>query len=334
MATNYQDYLNTVNQQAAATKDIGTVDTSAAKQAASKLKGSYADTGSALISNYEQQAATKQKEATKASAGLGMMSDYTGQYMSALDTIKESVKTQAASTKDSFGAAAEKADEYVQAAKGRVGEVLSKLDDINSQIAKDRDFSKAHAMQAAVQSSLGSMKGEERNILENYGTDSKEYQQFMASKSTTLATIQSNIHSTYQQLQEQQSQTYLNTISDAYTKSNMYLGFQEQQHVDMLKYQAESENAYSLNVAQLETSIEQLKMSGMENLANWVIETPTFSMDSSSLITAIADLYQTQRDTELAYAQLNKAQTLTSSKKSTKPRAGDKSEGTLNWKWY
>lgn len=302
--TNYQSYLDKVNKVAAQTRDIGNVSTTPAEQAASKLKGQYSDVGSALIKNYQQQAATTQKEASKAATGLEMASEYTGKYMTALDTIKSSLQSRYSSAQESWGAAAEKADEYVKASRGRVSEVLTKLDDINSQIAKDRDFSKAHAMQASVQSVLGSMKNEERNILENYGTDSKEYQQFVASKSSTLATVQSNIHSTYQQLAEQQSQTYLNAVSDAYTKSNMYVGFQEQQHVEMLKYKTEAENAYALETAQLETSIEQLKMSGMENLANWVIETPTFSMDSSSLLTAIADLFQTQKETELAHAQL------------------------------
>jgi hypothetical protein len=188
---------------------------------------------------------------------------------------------------------------------------LSKIDEINTQIATDRDFSKAHSMQVAVQSSLGEMKTAERNIAENYGVDSKEFMQFQESKRTSLATLQSSIHANYAQLQEQQGITYLNAVSDAYTKSNMYVGFQEQQHVEMLKFKEESKNSYALQASQLEVSIEQLKMQGMENLANWIIETPTFSMDSTPLITLISDL-QSAAESERAASRLTTIQELNS----------------------
>jgi len=126
--------------------------------------------------------------------------------------------------------------------------------------------------------------------METYGTDSKEYQQFTASKKVALGAVQSNIHATYAQLAEQQGLSYLNATSDAMTKSNMYLGFQEQQHVEMLKYKDSAKNAYNLQVAQFQTGVEQLKMAGMENLANWIIETPTFSMDMTPLVTLITEL--------------------------------------------
>jgi len=221
-------------------------------------------------------------------------------YLQRLDKIQEGVTAKAGAAREAWAAAPEKADEYVQAAKQRVGEVLDKLEDINDQIGKDRDFSKAHAMQASVQATLGSMKAEERNIVETYGADSKEFEQFQMSKMNTLGAVQSNIHASFQQLQEKQGQNYLNIVSEAYTKQNMYLGFQEQQHVDMLKYKADAQNAYDLKVSQFEIGVEQLKMAGKENLANWMIETPTFSMDATPLMTLLSDLAQTQKAEEQA----------------------------------
>jgi len=305
---NYADYQKKLEETAAKTRNVAgaNLPDSAIKSAAG-LKDNYRNLGETAMQNYQTQIATQKQQAEKAATGLEMAGSGTSQILSNLEALQGQVKTQAASTRDAFSAAAEKADDYVQAAKGRVSETLDKLDEINSQIAKDRDFSKAHAMQAAVQSSLGSMKAEERNILETYGTDSKEYQQFQQSKQVTLATIQSNIHATYQQLAEEQGKTYLSLVEDANTKSNMYLGYQEQQHVDMLKYRAEAEASYNIQVAQFQTGLEQLKMSGVENLANWIIETPTFSMDATPLITLLADLQQTQtineREGALAAAQ-------------------------------
>ncbi|KKK55521.1 hypothetical protein LCGC14_3073730 [marine sediment metagenome] len=113
------------------------------------------------------------------------------------------------------------------------------------------------------------------------------------------------MHASFQQLAEEQGKTYLGVTADVMTKQNMYLGFQEQQHVDMLKFREQNKQAYALQATQLEIGIEQMKMSGMENLANWIIETPTFSMDIAPLVTMMGDLAQTQMATETAYDLAN-----------------------------
>jgi hypothetical protein len=285
--------------------------TAAEQQQSSNIYSTVADSA---IKNYEQQILSTQKQAERSASALEMAGKATENYLSGLDTINENFQNRVSSTKEAFSAAAEKADDYVQASKGRVNEVLTKLDEINTQIAKDRDFAKAHDMQAAVQTSLASMKAEERNILETYGTDSKEFMQFQQSKRSSLATIQSNIQANYANLAEDHAKTYLGIVESAYTKSNMYLGYQEQQHVEMLKYQAEQEAAYNMQIAQFETSIEQLKMGGMENLANWLVETPSFAMDSTPLVTLLADLAQTQEANRMAEAQMNNSNQGTNSR--------------------
>lgn len=289
---NYADYEEQIRQTAAKTRTVSDPGVGAANKLAKTLqKGSAARAqASAGITNYQQQALATKTQAGKAATALEMVGSSTLQGVKNLETIQGNIKTQVQSASDSWGAAAEKADEYVKASRGRVGEVLAKMDEINTQISKNRDFAKAHNMQASVQAVMGSMKSEERNIMETYGTESKEYQQFQASKLNTLATVQSNLHATYQQLAEDQGKTFLNATSDAYTKSNMYVGFQEQQHVEMLKFSSEQKATYSIQAAQLDTSIEQMKMSGMENLANWIVETPTFTIDSTPLMTLLADL--------------------------------------------
>ena len=313
-------YQKTIQKTAAATRDVGpTAVPSGAQTAVGALKGAYKGIGETAVSQYGQQAEVKQKEAEKAATALEMQGGATIEYLQRLDKIREGVTARADAARDAWGAAPEKADEYVQAARSRVGEVLSKLDDINSQIGKDRDFSKAHAMQASVQATIGSMRAEERNIVETYGAESKELEQFQMSKMNSLGVVQSNIHASYQQLQEKQGQNYLNVVSEAYTKSNMYVGFQEQQHVDMLRYKADAQNAYDLKVSQFEIGVEQLRSSGMENLANWIVETPTFSMDATPLMTLLSDLVQTQTAEEQANYALRTQRMATQPSKTSRP---------------
>ena len=291
---NYDDYQKRIQDAAARTRNVewpsaGVDKLSEAAQGIINVGGA-GDAARSLVEQVGTQRSVLESQAERAASALEMVGSSTLQGVQNIEALQGQVRQQVQNASDSWNLAAEKADEYVQAARGRVGEVLTKLDTLSQDMMKTRDFSKAHAMQASVQAVMGSMKDEERNVLQNYGADSKEYDQFRASKMSALATVQSNIHANYAQLEEQQKQTYLSAVSDAYTKSNMYLGFQEQQHVEMLKYKSEAENAYTLQATQLDASLEQMKMSGMENLANWIIETPTFSMDLTPVAAMIADL--------------------------------------------
>lgn len=307
---NIPDYQKKVQSAAAATRRTGEPSKqglASAEKAAGQLRGARGDVGRAAVESFRTQAGAQKSQAQKAASALEMMGESTQRGLQNLEAIQSSVRQTAQRATESWGTAAEKADEYVKAARTRVGEVLGKLDQVNEEFGKERSFAKAHAMQASVQATIGSMRREERNILENYGTDSPEYQQFQASKRSALATVQSNIHASYQQMQEQQNQTYINAVSDAYTKSNMYLGFQEQQHVEMLKFREQSRTAYALQVSQFDVAVEQMKMSGMENLANWMVETPSFTMDMTPLMTLLSDL-QTAQETEARAMQVEGAQ--------------------------
>jgi len=291
----YEAYRKKIQETAAKTRDVAGISPETKSQlttAATQVQpiAGHQRVAQSLVSQLGQQEADVKARAEKAATGLEMVGESTLQGMQNLERIQSTLRQRVQDTSGAWGEAPEKADEYVQAARSRVGEVLTKLDDIFKDMNESRDFSKAHAMQASVQATIGSMRAEERNIVETYGTESKEYDQFRMSKTNALATVQSNLHASYANLEEQQRQNYMNVVSEAYTKSNMYVGFQEQQHVEMLKYKAEAQNAYNIQASQMDASIEQMKMSGMENLANWMIETPTFSMDVTPIVAMIADL--------------------------------------------
>jgi len=243
-----------------------------------------------------QQSFTAQKEATekqaaKSAEALAMMGESTTEYLTQLDEIKNQANVLIQDSTDAWNKATEKADEYVQASRGRMGQVLGKLDEINTKISEGREFAKAHDMQVAVQSVLGQMSSEGKVITERYGVDSAEYQQFQQSKQRTLATVQSNIHANYQKIRESQNIAYMSATNEAMWKQNMYTSYQEQQHVETLRYMAQANDQFNLQISNFNTTIEQLKMGGMENLANWMVSTPVYSVDVLDLMNYVADSY-------------------------------------------
>lgn len=189
-----------------------------------------------------------------------------------------------------WGEAVEKAGEYVEMSRVRTREVMGKLEEIFDDIGERREFGKAHAMNAAVQSVLGSMEAEGRAVAEEFGRDSKEYQQFAAKKTIALGTLNSNITANYQKMGEAQDQNYLNVYGATAERMAMYENFQEQQHVETLSAMATNSAMYDLQVGQLRLNLEQMRGSVYEDMANWIVQTPEFVMDLQPFANLMAEL--------------------------------------------
>ena len=248
--------------------------------------------GQEAIKSYNSEYEAMQKQASQSAQGLELMGEATFASQQRLEGLQAQANEATASVLNSYNSAVDKAEEYAEKSDARLGESLAKIDEIFQSWEDSRDFEKAHAMQVAAQTALQGFKKEERNILETYGVMSPEYEQFRQGKAQTLAQMQSNVHATFGQMREQQYQTYMNVTNEAMWKQNMYTSFQEQQHVEMLKYMADAEITYAMQNTQLQVGIEQLKMAQMENLGNWIVGTPSFTMDSTPLVTLLAELAQ------------------------------------------
>jgi len=244
----------------------------------------------AAIKGFGTQAAAKKQEAAKAAQALALKGAGTEATMRRLAELQTEAMGRRQKASEAWGAAAEKAGEYVQSAELRTRQALNRLDSINAEISQGRDFAKAHAMNAAVQGVIGSMSEYEDQVVQKYGVDSKEYQQFQAKKAQTLSTTQSQIETSYRQLAEQQSLTYMNASNELQWKEDMYKSFQEQQHVETLRYLSQANDAYDMQLSQFNLAIEQMRGTEMENIANWIVQTPVFSMDVMPLVTFASDL--------------------------------------------
>jgi hypothetical protein len=262
------------------------------------------------LQGFETQRQTTQEQADRAGTALEMQGANTVNTLQGLDRLQGAMGERVQSALDTWNASVEKADEYVQSARTRAGQMVAKLDEINKQIGIDRDFAKAHDMQAAVQATLGAMKGEERNIAQMYGVGSKEYASFRASRINTMAQIQSQVQSNYAKLREEQQISYMGAVGEAMTQGNMFIGYNEQNHIQTMQLAAQNSSAYLMQQSEFELGIEQLRSSNMENLANWLVETPVFSLDTGPVVATIAEIMNTaatlQQPTQQQYTQASR----------------------------
>jgi hypothetical protein len=269
---------------------MGTLGTPSAGLKLGILPGTAQALGESILSQYESQREVLQGQATTAADALRMYGAGFEEFMAGTEAQGEEAAEDKKAAQERFDLAAAAADQAVKDSKTRAQEVMRKLEEINLKAGEQMDFARAHDVQIGVQSTIGRMKDEERGIVGEFGAGSPEHRQFKAAQSEQLGIMNSGIQSTYAKLRDEQHQTYLKTSSEAMLQSNMYINFQEQLRVETLKGLAQANAAYDLEYSQFQIGLEQLRLRGMEDMANWMIQTPEFAMDITPITTAMYEL--------------------------------------------
>jgi len=244
----------------------------------------------ALIRDYQSEREAMERQAETAAEAMRLRGATTEQRLRGVEEAQAQAAEQYGNASAAWQAAVDKADEYVKESRQRGLATLQRLDEVNRSIAEGRDFAKAHDLQAAAYAVAGTLGAAERQTAERYGVDSAEFRQIRAQKQQALAAAQSGIVGAYRKLAEQQNLAYMNATTEAQWKADMYTSFQEQQHVETMRYMAQAAQQYSLQLAQFNLAAEQLKGTALENLAVAMEEAPSFKVDVAPLMTAISDL--------------------------------------------
>jgi len=242
----------------------------------------------------ESQIPVVQGRAEKAAEALKIKGATTQASMQRLAQLQQQTTERTQNYADAWNEAVKKAGEYVENARERTTSLLGKIQELGNDIINDLDFEKAHAFQASVQGLKGSMEEERRAIARKYGTDSKELAQFDQKRKSTIGGIFSQVTSAFGAAVREAGTSVMNAFADAGQRMHMYTNFAEQTHVETLKAKAQLNAAYDLQTSQFQLGVEQLRMSGMDDLANWLVETPEFSIDMAPLLNLMADLQELQ----------------------------------------
>ncbi len=243
-----------------------------------------------MIEGYKAQQAAVKGQAEKAATALETKGAAVTEQMKSLYTTGTAAEARYTEGVALWSQAAGKAKDYVKQGYERLSEITGKLESIFETMNTDRDFAKAHAMNAGVQSTLGSIEGQGREIAREFGVDSKEYQQFVANKGVALGQIQSNIQASWQQMKESGTTAFMTAYGTAAVDLATHVSYKEQQHVDTIAQQARYTQEYAMQNAQLQTAIAQMRGTVMDDWANWIIGTPEFNMDISPFLATLAEM--------------------------------------------
>ena len=239
---------------------------------------------SASLQDYGTQKESFGQQAQNYAAGMKTLGEGVASMGQELEQTSALIKSQMGQgLSPTWERAIGKADEYVTNAQNRTVQAMNDLDNVITSMRDNMQFEKAHDMQVATQAALGQMNSYGDTIARRYGEESPEYQQFTQQKSASLATTQSSIHSTYGQLNASMNQGFLTARTGLASNMAMYENYNEQASLDVYKAAAAADQQFELNATSQLVAIEQLKMSGQTLLADWMANTPVFSMSLSGL---------------------------------------------------
>jgi len=209
--------------------------------------------------------------------------------MKRLDAFGEDVTLRAEQSHQTWERAASKAAEYVANAEYEVARGLKDVTDTGKAIGTNLDFSKAHDMQVSAQAVLGSMKQAEDAIRVN--GDPNELQQFLQMKGQSLAVAQSQLQAQYGQLKTTIDTQMVQLKYDVKTKLQQYVGYNQQNHVQVLSSMAASDGQYAIHVSEAIFAKEQAKTLIGESFSNFLLnDVPTFAIDLMPMMMAVNEL--------------------------------------------
>lgn len=245
-----------------------------------------------VLRDFESQQMSMQQQATNRAAATDLMKEATLTAGENLDKIALDAKGRMEAAVGGWDIAIGKANEYVEAGRQRTKQIMAQVDEMAQEMIERHDFSKAHAMQVGVQATIGSMQGMEKEVVAQFGKDSEEYMQFRGQKMKSLALMQSNVHSAYDQLRIQMDMSILKSTADAGTTMAMYENYQEQASLGIYSAAASANQAYDLQYTNTLIGIEQLKTQNMAGLAEWIESTPVFSVETGPMMALITSLFE------------------------------------------
>jgi len=270
-------------------------------------QGSYRNVGGARIYNKDQVSPVQQEalaarenllaeaEALKRRAemqatGLEMKGAQAISSMQRADAALQRHLEQSSASSAAWEQAVEQADEYVQASNQRMAAIMGKLDASIAEVGRNLDFAKTQAVQTQVAGAISEMATEERNIVGQYGRNSPEHTQFLASKARSMHTAISNIHAQYNTLSAQLDAQLAMGRAEMGARMSTLVNYQEKTHIETMQAAAAAKSQYALQEVELALRVEQFKALQMDDLVTSLTGASIFRLDTLPFLQYLAGL--------------------------------------------
>lgn len=278
-----------------------------------RLREPHKDIAVEAVKAYEQQKPVVEAQAKKSQEGLDIALQAGVEYDAALREHQDRVQNIGESAAAGYDAVVQKVEGNAQLAAWNVGEGLRQIEGWASDIMDRLDVNKARDIATGVQSTVEGMNQVDREMEMKYGRDSDEFRQYQQNKAASLGSILQSVQTTYSNNITQLGTEFADIKAKYKTEAEMYASFERQQAGNVAKDMELASANLNLQIASDIASTEMLITANQENMANWIIETPVFGMDSTALLGFIGSLAIGQWSGDIAAYQAKKGAQATAS---------------------
>jgi hypothetical protein len=184
--------------------------------------------------------------------------------------------------------AMQQAQQYVTDAKMRSAEMNNKVESLHLETLKSLDAGKVHDMAVNLQGFLGQKKQTLKQVEQQYGRDSAEYAQTQQAYGSGIATAMSSVQSLYSKLRNDANMGYEQVAADVQKAGGQFVGYSEQNHVQILDSQAKVAASEAANRSNFDLAVAQLEGGMYENMANWLVASPFMSASLTPIMSYLA----------------------------------------------
>lgn len=273
----------------------------------STLRQPHRDIAVEAVKAYEQQKPVVAAQARKSQEGLDIALQAGIEYDAALRANQDRIQNRGESAAAAYDVVVEKAEGAAQQAAWNVGAGIREIEQWSTEIMDKLDANKARDVAVGVQATVDGMNEVDRQMQAQYGVDSDEYMQYKIGKANSLGSLLQNLQTTHANLTSQIGVQFAELKSKYKTEAEMYASFERQLATNMAKDMELAKTSLNMQVSQEIAGLEMLITANQENMANWIIETPVFGMDSSALIGFMGSLATEQWATDQAQLAAKRA---------------------------
>lgn len=286
----------------------GNVASPLSDQARTALSG-QGITGQLAVESYDKAYGMAQGQAAKSQEAFGIYSQGMGQFQGALDKGQQTATQNQTTAQGRLKKASDIAEQNAMRAQERTNQVVQSIQGLFQGALDKLDTTKAKDTQSALQATRAQMAQQERDIKQQFGVDSAEYARFKEEKAIGLGNLLAQLNSDFSKNLASMNLNMASTMADVETKMTMYQNYADQAWTETALRTAELANAYDVQVEAYQLNLEQMRMAGMTDYANYLTEIPEFGVDLNPLLSIMAtmDIQRQQIEAQQAMNTENNA---------------------------
>jgi hypothetical protein len=278
----------------------------AAETAAKNMKktpeGPLADI---IVQDYKSKLQGYQQQQDNWAMATQTKAESTQAYLTDIESAKAKAEKAMADSVSTWQKGSQNADKYIADASADMARITTQIKELTDQYSQEPQTALVGSIVSGVTGFLQSNKAQERSIAERYGADSKEMQDWTASKRISIGAMVGDLTSKAWDRTMSIRNTGLGAFSTAATTLATNVNWARQNATGFVQAMAAAGDALTLNMGAYVATLDAAKNTAWGGAwADWLDQSPVAVPEATPMMQQLLELQQVQQANKLAQDQL------------------------------